>query len=235
VIILTSSQPEGLLETIVSRVQIVQFRRLSAAEIRAGLALRAAARPEADRELVVPLADGSLGRALELLDGDLRTWRAAVVSGLGKLTPRTALQFGLGLWTLASEEGTRLFASEKGTDAPVTEDDAEGEESGKAAEGAAKTEAGWRRYVFRRLLEVCEVCFRDGMIHAASGNGNAALLQPDQQELSRALAARFGESGCAQVLAALREATLATRLYVRGDVVGRAFGGKLVDAMSSPA
>jgi DNA polymerase III delta' subunit len=231
-IILTSSRPEGLLETIVSRVQGVQFRRLSAAEIRSGLALRAAGKAEADRELVVSLADGSLGRALELLNGDLRAWRASVVAGLGKLTAQTALQFGLGLWMLAEQEGERLASSEKDSAKAAADDEADGEDDGKAVEGAAKTESGWKRYVYRRLLEVCEVCFRDGLVCAADESGSSVMLQPDQQQLSRALAANFGEAGCAKVLAALREALLATRLYVRGDVTSRALGGKLVEAMS---
>jgi len=232
VIILTSSRPEGLLETIVSRVQAVQFRRLSAAEISAGLARYAASRSEADRALVVPLADGSLGRALELLDGDLSRWRGAVLAGLQKLTPQTSLQFGLGLWVLAEAEGVRLWAAEKSGGKETAEVEAPEEEADKTSDAAAKTEAGWKRYVFRRLLEVCEVCFRDGLVCAAAGVEGSVLLQPDQQTLSSALASRFGEAGCAQVLAALREALLATRLYVRGDVVGRALAGKLVEAMT---
>ncbi|MGD0094695.1 MAG: DNA polymerase III subunit, partial [Planctomycetota bacterium] len=199
-LILTSSQPEGLLETIVSRLQAVQFRRLSAAEVRAGLALRAAGKPEADRELVVPLADGSLGRALELLEGDLSPWRAAVLNGLGKLAPAGALQFGLALWALAQAEGLRLAAAEKEAGAAAPAQAAESGEEVEAPEGAAKTELGWRRYVFRRLLEVCEVCFRDSLVCAACGTvplpeagpAGIILLQPDQQGLSQVLARKFG-------------------------------------------
>jgi hypothetical protein len=104
-------------------------------------------------------------------------------------------------------------------------------------------------------LEVCEVCFRDGLVCAACGTGalpevgqavslpfssqtgqpapqaGIVLLQPDQQALSQALARRFGSAGCEKVLAALREALFATKLYVRGDVVVRALAGKLVEAM----
>jgi len=254
-IILTSSQPEGLLETIVSRLQAVQFRRLSAAEVRAGLALLASGTPASERELVEPLADGSLGRALELLDGSLSHWRAAVLAGLGRLTPLSALQFGLSLWALAEAEGQRLFAAEKKAGRVEVKQAADGSEEAEAAEGATKTEVGWRRYVFRRLLEVCEVCFRDGLVCAACGTGalpevgqavslpfssqtgqpapqaGIVLLQPDQQALSQALARRFGSAGCEKVLAALREALFATKLYVRGDVVVRALAGKLVEAM----
>ena len=242
-IILTSSQPEGLLETIVSRLQAVQFRRLAAAEVRAGLALLAPGKSAAERELVEPLADGSLGRALELLDGNLGPWRAAVLAGLGRLTPLSALQFGLSLWALAEAEGQRLFAGEKEAGRAVATQAAEGDEQPENSESAAKTEAGWRRYVFRRLLEVCEVCFRDGLVCAACaaaalpepGKAGIVLLQPDQQALSQTLARKFGAAGCERVLAGLREALFATRLYVRGDVVVRALAGKLVEAMAGGA
>jgi len=242
-ILLTSSQPEGLLETIVSRLQAVQFRRLSAEDVRTGLALLAPGKPASERELVEPLADGSLGRALELLDGSLSPWRAAVLAGLGKLTPGAALQFGLSLWALAELEGQRLFAAEKEAGREVARQAAEGDEEVETSESAAKTETGWRRYVFRRLLEVCEVCFRDGLVCAAcgtvalpeAGKAGIILLQPDQQALSRMLAREFGAVGCEKVLAALREALFATRLYVRGDVVVRALAGKLVEAMPAMA
>ncbi|HEY3324594.1 MAG TPA: hypothetical protein VGP72_29350 [Planctomycetota bacterium] len=236
VIIMTSSQPEALLETIISRAQGVQFRRLSADDVRVGLARQAAQAPEAERELAVQLADGSLGRALELLSGDLRKWRMAVVNALGKFDPKAGPQLGLMLWALADAEGKRLFDAGK-QQAESAEEDGEGEDSGEAASAAeVKTESGWKRYVFRRLLEVAEVCFRDGAVCAAApAAGAAVLLQPDQRELAQTLAARFGQDGCLRILAALREALLAVRLYVRGDVIGRALSGKLVEAFGVPA
>ncbi|MCY3020493.1 MAG: hypothetical protein NTW87_15845 [Planctomycetota bacterium] len=239
-IILTSSQPEGLLETIVSRVQAVQFRRLAAGEVRAGLASLAAAKSETERDLAAALADGSLGQALELLTGDLRNWRAMVLSGLEKLDPREGLQFGLMLWTLADAEGKRLFQAKKESGASAADEELSPDDESGAGEGAAKTEAGWKRYVLQRLLEVCELCFRDGLVCAAVGGTlqppqSALLLQPDQQHLAQTLARRFGDVGCQKALAAVREALLAVRLYVRGDVVGRALAGKLVEAMSTGA
>lgn len=121
----------------------------------------------------MPLADGSLGRALELLDGSLSRWRAAVLTGLEKLTPATGLQFGLSLWALAEAEGPRLFAEEKGTERQETPRAAEGGEELEPAESEIKSEAGWKRHVFRGLLEMCELCFRDGLICAACGTGAA--------------------------------------------------------------
>lgn len=230
-IIMTSSQPEALLETIVSRVQGVNFRRLSADDVKSGLARLAGSRPEGEREMAALLADGSLGRALELLEGDLKNWRNAVLSGLEKFNPKAGPQLGLMLWALADAEGKRLFEAEKKSARAEAQEGAEdgAEEEAAETEGEVKTEAGWKRYVFRRLLEVCEICFRDGLVCAAGG-GAELLLQPDQEKLAQSLARRFGAEGCERVLAAIRESLLALRLYVRGDVVGRALAGKLVEA-----
>ena len=87
---------------------------------------------------------------------------------------------------------------------------------------AAKTVAGWKRYAFTRMLTLCEICFRDGLVCAAvGGNASVPLLQPDRQDFARALGAKFGTDGCEKALQALREASLAARLYVRGDVIAR--------------
>jgi hypothetical protein len=246
-IVLTSSQPEGLLETIVSRVQAVTFKRLSTEEVRAGLKARAAQTSgkewgEQEVELAARLCDGSLGRALELLDGDLKHWRALVLRELDRFTPRSCPQFGMTLWSTAEIEGKRLFEQEEAAEKAnkQMEDRASSTDDDTEADGeAVKTEAGWKRYVFRRMLEICEVCFRDGMIQASLSNGATApepssaelLLQPDQAALATSLAHKFGAPGCMKALSALREALLAVRLYVRGDVVGRALAGRLVEAL----
>ena len=52
-------------------------------------------------------------------------------------------------------------------------------------------------------------------------------------ETAENLARKFGATGCMKALSALREALLAVRLYVRGDVVGRALAGRLVEALGS--
>lgn len=235
-IILTTSQPEGLLETIISRVQGVQLRRLSAEEIRGALATRAAKHPAEQREAAAQMADGSLGRAMDLLEGDLKKWRTAVVAGLERFGAASCPAFGLGLWAIAESEGERLFEAEKVAGKSAESDETEDAEDG-ANEAAQKTEAGWKRFVFRRLLELMEVCFRDALVAASSATGELPpgqlLLQPDQQKLSSALATKFGTEGCLRVLAVLREALLGVRLYVRGDVIGRALAGKLVEAMTA--
>jgi DNA polymerase III delta prime subunit len=236
-IILTTSQPEALLETIISRVQGVQLRRLNVEEIGGALALRAPKQSDEQRKAAAQMSDGSLGRALELLEGDLKTWRQAVLAGLERFNAKSCPGFGLGLWAVAETEGERLFNAEKEAEKNAESDETE-DESGEgegASEAEQKTEAGWKRFVFRRMLELNEICFRDALI-AASGPLDEAqsarlLLQPDQHKLAAQLAGKFGAEGCMKVLANLREALLALRLYVRGDVIGRALSGKLVEAM----
>jgi len=230
VVILTSSKPEALLETIVSRVQPVRFRRLAADDILAGLAAAGSRKSEAERALAATLADGSLGRAKELLEGDLGRWREAVMQGLAKTGPQACPGFGLMLWALAESEGARLFEAEEGKgDLAKAEDDEELATGEAEDEAAAKTEAGWKRFVFRRLLELCEVAFRDALVTAA-GAGPERLLQPDRHQLTQQMAERFGAEGCSRVLEYLREAQFAVRLYVRGDLVGRVLAGRIVEA-----
>ncbi|MCZ7645842.1 MAG: AAA family ATPase [Planctomycetota bacterium] len=229
VAILTSSRPEALLETIVSRCQLLAFRRLSLEQIGEGLRQ---ARSGTERDLAAALADGSLGRARELLEGDLGRWRAAVMKGLELSAPAGALNFGLGLWSIADAEGARLFQGAKDAAREETppEDEDEGEDpSAREAEEAQKTASGWKRFVFTRLLDLCEVAFRDALVRAA-GAGEEALLQRDQARLAEKLAGQYGVEGCERILAALREARLATRLYVNGALVGRMLAGRMAEA-----
>jgi hypothetical protein len=238
-IIMTTSHPEGLIETITSRVQLVQFKRLSAIEIRDGLQ-RISGRADEDLATPAMLADGSLGRGLELLGGDLKTWRSGVVRALSEMQPRNALAFGVGLWAVADAEGKRLFAQKESAEkAEAEEEESDDAQAGDGAnEEQVKTEAGWKRYVFRRLLELVEVAFRDALVVASSADAaqaQALLLQPDKHKLSQTLAQRFGDEGCHQVLLAIQEALEAVQLYVRGDVVGRALAGKMADCMLTPS
>ena len=237
-IILTSSQPEGLLETIVSRVQAVQFKRLSAAEVIEGIKRRWPGFDETSLN-VTGMADGSIGRAFELLDGDVKTWRARVARGLENFSAAAFLSLGTGIWLFAEQEGERLFEAEKQKAKP---DDAAAGDSDdadelqapddKKADEEKKTSAGWKRHVFLRLLTLCEIAFRDGLVVAASnGDTSAPLLQPDLPNLANALAQKFGVDGCQKALDAIRDAQLATRLYVRGDVTARALVGRFKAAL----
>ena len=224
-LILTSSQPEALLETIISRLQAVRLRRLSSDAIREGLLCSGCKKEDESLDLAVAMADGSLGRAKEMIDGDLGRWRTALLKELAQVNHLSCPRFGLALWALAEEEGERLYEESKAEGAeptPTEEDETESEEETR------KTAAGWKRYVFQRLLELCEAAFRDGLL-AASGADNLSLLTGTEGPLAGKLAQQFGASGCERVLEGFREARLANRLYVRGDLIGRVLAGRLVE------
>jgi DNA polymerase-3 subunit delta' len=85
-LILTSSQRERLLPTILSRCQEIRFDLLTDEEIAAALVAREGA-SKTTASLLAKLAEGSYSRAVELLSGDLNQLRVDVVSYL-----RTALR-----------------------------------------------------------------------------------------------------------------------------------------------
>jgi len=85
-LILTTSQRERILPTILSRCQEIRFDLLTDEDIAAALVARRGA-DRTNAQLLAKLAEGSYGRAVELLSGDLNQLRFDVVSFL-----RTALR-----------------------------------------------------------------------------------------------------------------------------------------------
>lgn len=230
-VIMTTSRPEALLETIISRLQPVRFRRLALEDVKRGLK-KAGHADGTDVDLAAALCDGSLGQALALVQGDLKRWREALLKLLGQFTPKSGPVFGLSLWALAEGEGERLFEA-----AEEKEDDAAAEEeeealSDREQEASAKTEAGWKRFVFRRLLELTEAAFRDALVAASGGDASLLLQGHDAagRTLAQKLAERFGAEGCERILGSLREALLANRLYIRGDLIARFLSGRMAAA-----
>jgi len=89
VFLLTTSRPEALLETIRSRCQVVRLRGVSEQEIVEHLMERQAAPSADEARLAARLAEGSPGRAAELLQGDLLErvrWAVGLVCGLSPPT-----------------------------------------------------------------------------------------------------------------------------------------------------
>jgi hypothetical protein len=230
-IVLTSSRPEALLETILSRVQPVRLRRLPADAIREGLRRAGLDRSAADLELALAMSDGSLGRARELIEGDLGAWRRKLLEELARLDQHACPRFGLALWQLAAEEGTRLYAAAQG-EQPAAQAGESQDEAGAPGEQeeARKTEAGWQRHVFLRLLELGEAAFRDGLMKSSGAGEDGLLLKGQDAGLAEKLARDFAADGCRRALEALHEARQAVRLYVRGDLVARVLAGRLVEA-----
>ncbi len=80
-LILTTSQPEKLLPTIVSRCQHLRFARLADEEISRALVAAGGVAP-AEAEIVASQAQGDYGRALQLLGSDVRERREEMVAFL---------------------------------------------------------------------------------------------------------------------------------------------------------
>jgi len=80
-LILTTSQPNSLLPTILSRCQEVRFSLLTDEDLAAALQQRKNLEPEQAR-LIASIAQGNYRRALECLDDSLQTQREAAVDFL---------------------------------------------------------------------------------------------------------------------------------------------------------
>lgn len=79
VLILTTSQRDRLLTTILSRCQLVQCDPLEEAEIREYLIRYEAVEP-GNASVIAKLANGSVTRALELLSVDIKVYREGIVA-----------------------------------------------------------------------------------------------------------------------------------------------------------
>jgi DNA polymerase-3 subunit delta' len=89
--ILTTAVPGTLLPTVRSRCMRLGFGRLTAAEIASAL-IRDHDYGDADARQAAPLADGSLGQALALIDNDLSMFRDLAMGLLRHTTARADAQ-----------------------------------------------------------------------------------------------------------------------------------------------
>lgn len=116
-IILVTSRPDLLPETVVSRCQVVRFGSLAEDDVRkvlentlgkSGLGMHGTTKVA----LAVSLAEGSPGRALELLEGDLLAQRTefldAVLGGPGGLLDMPAVDHLFERWKRSAKEGEAM-------------------------------------------------------------------------------------------------------------------------------
>lgn len=91
VLLLTSSEPENLLPTLLSRCQVVPLRPLSADEVAVALERQYGAKADDARELAA-LANGRLGWAVRALEKpELREERARLMDQIPRLTSATTV------------------------------------------------------------------------------------------------------------------------------------------------
>lgn len=105
--ILTTAVPGVLLPTVRSRCMRLRFGRLTAGEVAAGL-VRDHEYTEAEAREAAPLADGSLGQALALIDNDLSTFRELAMGllrhGAGRADTQSRVQAASALHTGSSKK-----------------------------------------------------------------------------------------------------------------------------------
>ena len=89
--ILTTAVPGALLPTVRSRCMRLRFGRLTSAEVAAVL-VRDHDRSEAEARDTAPLADGSIGQALALSDGDVISLRDSAMRLLRQTSGRSDMQ-----------------------------------------------------------------------------------------------------------------------------------------------
>ncbi len=108
VLILVGTSPELLLETIVSRCQVVRFEPLGEPELAGILLEQGVAGDEADAARLAALGEGSMSRALGLADPDLERFRRELIDEL-------AVEHGFDPSVLAQRLAT--FSREAGKEA----------------------------------------------------------------------------------------------------------------------
>ena len=105
--ILTTAVPGALLPTVRSRCMRLRFGRLTAAEVASGLT-RDHDYSDVDARAAAPLADGSLGQALALIDNDLTMFRELAMGLLrnsaGRADAQSRVQAAAPLHTGASKK-----------------------------------------------------------------------------------------------------------------------------------
>jgi DNA polymerase III subunit delta' len=200
VIVLVASELGPLPETILSRCQLVPFRRLSERAVREWIADRAPKRGEAEVRALARAAGGRLDRARRLLDPEVASRRDALIAAARSvyLEPEFDPAGAAGVLLVAADaRGAEARESEQaavaGLDLPTREAD---QRVRRAAFGAEREEllAG---------LEGLEAWYRDLVIVTAGAE--AAVVHADRLADLREDVARDLSDGAVEAAEAVRE------------------------------
>jgi DNA polymerase III subunit delta' len=194
--ILTTANPSRLLDTIISRCQMLKFHPLSNAELRATLGERFPGSDDALREGAVAMAGGRYGRAEWLMEApDVLSLRDELLD-LVAATPAVPLVESLRM-------GERLAAMpERWWDAAeaVEAEAGAGSEDDRAMRAEALEELGKKspdrinRIQMNELLDIMQTWFRDLTLLRADPNSDL-VLNADRAEQLRALAEGYSPPG----------------------------------------
>jgi DNA polymerase-3 subunit delta' len=199
--VLITGAAEELLETVVSRCQMVECKPLSSADVSA--ALLASGVPSEQVDGVVRLAGGRLDRARRLA-GDWAPLRAAVVDAVRRLdgtgaaaavaSGEVAAAIDAALAALEAEHGRELAALEEEIAAATYSDRAAGALRRRLRERHGRIVRRAKTGVIMEVITAIESVFRDALV------APAAALDPDHPPL------RLSVDACLRGIDACRHA-----------------------------
>ncbi|HWQ23320.1 MAG TPA: hypothetical protein VNK94_04365 [Gaiellaceae bacterium] len=200
VLVLVASELGPLPATIVSRCQLVPFRRLSERAVREWVAARAPERSAEEVRVLARAAAGRLDRARRLLDPAAVARREALVAAARSVYADPALDPGEAAAVLLAAAGERAAEAKEreqelvaGLDLPPRE----------AEQRVRRAERGAEREELLAGLETLEAWYRDLVV--VSAGAEAAAAHADRLEALRTDAARIATEGAVAAAEAVRE------------------------------
>jgi DNA polymerase III subunit delta' len=189
-LILVSSEPEGLLETIVSRTQPVEFAPLPAAVLEAQLGAAHEGEAASPEEIAAAarLAAGDLASARFLLSPTGRELRAEVEACLGAVL---ADELASAPWRRLLDRATAAGDEAEGAAREVLEEESQAGLKRTAkdiADGAKRAGRRRRTDILDLGLELCGLWLRD--LSALAVGAEEVVFDRDRLDLLRAQAAR---------------------------------------------
>ncbi|MCX7804622.1 MAG: hypothetical protein N3A38_05465 [Planctomycetota bacterium] len=223
VLILTSEAPEGLPETVRSRLQRVRFGRLPAGTVARVLREKLGMGAK-EAETLAAMADGSIGRAIRLAGGRFTEMRGALMDAVEGIARGDFREFARTMAGMESEVSAGAGAEEEDGAAERGEAGA-GAGAGEGEGKATKTEL--RRRGGLLAMEILRSLYRDA---AAAAAGSDRLINPDFRERAADIASRLGLDGALEAMEHVSFADFCIRRNCHVDLVCRVLGERLVRA-----
>jgi DNA polymerase-3 subunit delta' len=180
VIVLVASELGPLPTTILSRCQLVPFRRLSEKAVRDWIAANAPERSEEEVKALARAASGRLDRARRLLDPDAATRRDGLIAAARAVYRDPAFDPAAGATALIAAADARGAQAKERERSLVEELDLPSRE---ADQRVRRAEHGAEREELLAGLESLEAWYRDLVVTAAGAE--AAVVNADRLDLLR--------------------------------------------------
>jgi DNA polymerase-3 subunit delta' len=200
VIVLVASELGPLPETILSRCQLVPFRRLSEGAVREWIASRAPEREEAEVRALARAAGGRLDRARRLLDPEVATRRAALIAAARSVYLDSDVDASGAAQALLAAADARGVEAKESEQAAVEDLDLPARE---ADQRVRRAQFGAEREELLAGLEGLEAWYRD-LVVVATG-AEAAVVHADRLDELREDAARDVAESAVEAAEAVRE------------------------------